>query len=667
MTAWSHRTFRSLVRVATLCFFALVGCTSESSSDAPKTVGNGSQDPTTSGSVASTPADVSIPTVEYRWDPKLGDPTVPAELGGPGFTGAGWDTRLSFPAIGSSEAIKGGTLSQATPDWPATLRMGGQNWNTSINYLVRDLCFPALIQTHPVTLEHIPVLATHWQISPDKMTYRFRLNPAARWSDGSEVTADDYVASYKLWMDPTVLFPSNQVVFGKFEPHALSKYLLEIRCREENWRNFLYAGGLVILPAKEIAGLTGTQYLDRYQFGYTSFCGPYKVDPADVVMNQSVTLTRNPDWWDAQNPAWVGLYNIDKLRFEVVKDDSLIYERTKQGEFDYYVISTAKWFANDLLEVDAVKRGLLLRLKFFNDAPIGTAGIAINTTRAPLDRLEIRKALACLFDRETMIERLFYGEYDMLSSYWQGATYGNMDNKIVEYDEVAADDLLNAAGYTKRNADGWRVQANGEPLQFDLMYRSKGSEKFLTLFQESTQRLGIKIELKLLTPSTFWKNLQEKEYDLAMMNWGALVVPNPETSWKGELASQKNNNNVTAFSDPRVDQLLVEYDREYDLTRRRQIVKEIDAIVYAQHPYALAWYKPAQRVVVANKFGWPKWGCGRVHEDTQELIYTWWVDPAKEAALERARKDASQSLPIPPVENRFWQAWNRAQDTTRAR
>lgn len=653
------------------CLVCLCSCTEQAATpkrdgDPATTVSSSSVRSTTESSLLDA-IDVSIPTVEYQWDPKAGDPSVSAELGGPGFSGAGWETSASFPAIGSDEALKGGSLSQAITDWPATLRMGGQNWNTSINYLVRDLCYPSLIQIHPVTLDFVPGIATHWQVSPDKMIYRFRLNPAARWSDGSEVTAEDYVASYKLWMDPTILFPSNQVVFGKFEPKALSKYVLEIRCHEENWRNLLYAGSLVILPAKEIGALSGTEYLDRYQFAYTAFCGPYEIKPTDIVMNQSVTLTRNPDWWDAENPAWTGLYNIDKLRFEVVKEDTLVYEKAKRGDFDYYVISTAKWFAQDLPEDDAVKRGLLLRLKFFNDAPIGTSGIAMNASRAPLDRLEIRKALAHLLDRQTMIDKLFYGEYEPLTSYWQGATYGNQDNAPVEYDEVEADDLLSAAGYAKRNAEGWRIGANGQPLAFNLIYRSKGSEKFLTLFQESTRRLGIKVDLQLLTPSTFWKNLQEKEYDLAMMNWGALVIPNPETSWKSDLATKKDNNNVTAFADPRVDELLIAYDREYDIGQRRQIIKRIDAIVYADHPYALAWSKPAQRVIVANKFSWPKWGCGRVHKDTQELIYTWWVDPAKETALRKARGDSRVSLPIPPVENRFWQAWNRAQDAARSR
>ena len=103
---------------------------------------------------------LEIPNVSYQLNRDAGDPSVSAEDGGPGFTGEGWETNLEFPAIGSSEAVKGGSLSTDILDWPATLRMGGQNWNTSLNYLVRDLCFPALIQQHPVTLQFIPGIAS---------------------------------------------------------------------------------------------------------------------------------------------------------------------------------------------------------------------------------------------------------------------------------------------------------------------------------------------------------------------------------------------------------------------------------------------------------------------------------------------------------------------------
>lgn len=638
-----------------VCILSLFGCGEEKDSGGARKPDTGAA----SGQYAGI--DISIPTVEYRLDPQAGDPAVSAELGGPGFTGKGWDTVLQFPAIGAAEAVKGGSLSRAIPDWPATLRMGGQSWNASINYLVRDLCFPALVMRHPVTLDIIPNLATHWQISEDKSTYRFRINPKARWSDGTEVTSQDYLASHKLWMDPTILFPSSQLVFGKFTPRAISKYIIEVRCSEENWRNFLYAGSLVTLPAKEIGHLTGTEFLEKFQFAYTAFCGPYMVEPGDIIMNESVTLTRNPDWWDADNPAWTGMYNIDKIHFPVVLENQLTYEKAKKGELDYYVITTAKWFAKDLPEEEDCKRGLVLRMKVFNDAPIGTSGIAINMSRPPLDDLKIRKALAHLFDREKMIEKLFFDEYAMLDSYWQGATYGNDTNQVTLYDEMAADELLNEAGYTTRDSDGWRVK-DGRKLEFDVMYSQKGSEKHLTIYQEATNRLGIKLNLKLLTPTTFWRNAQEKEYELAMMSWGALITPNPETSWKGELGRGNNNNNITAFVNERVDELLVEYDREYDIQRRRQIMKQIDGIIFEQHPYVLAWYKPAQRVIIANKFGWPKWGTSRTYEDNQEMIYVWWVDPVKERALAEARADSTKILEIPPVENHFWAEWNAAQN-----
>ena len=142
--------------------------------------------------------DLDIPMVTYQWDPQAGDKSVPAEQGGPGFTGEGWQTNMTFPALGVPEAVKGGALFTRIIDWPATLRMAGQHWNLWITYMIRDMCYSNLLRIHPITMEYIPALATHWWVSADKLTYRFRINPAARWNDGSEVAAADYVATWKL-------------------------------------------------------------------------------------------------------------------------------------------------------------------------------------------------------------------------------------------------------------------------------------------------------------------------------------------------------------------------------------------------------------------------------------------------------------------------------------
>lgn len=611
---------------------------------------------------ALNPADYTIPMVKYSWDPMAGDASVSAEDGGPGFTGEGWDTLMEFPAIGSAEAIKGGTITMYIPEWPVTLRLEGENWNTSFNYRANDLCMEGLVQSHPVTLETIPGLATHWWISEDKMTYRFRLNPKARWSDGKEVTADDVVATYKLKMDPGINMPSNILVFGKMnEPKALSKYIVEVTCKQLSWRNFLYFGGMGIMPAHQIS-IPGGEYLDLYQNKYPATTGPYAHDASTMEMNKSIDLVRRSDWWDKDNPAWMGLWNFDRYHFVVVQDLNLALEKAKAGELDYYPVNKSQWWAEELIpsKVDAIKRGLIQKRKFYNHNPVGTSGLALNTTRAPLDDLRVRKALGYLRDRTTMIDKLFFNEYDPLVSYYQNGDGQNPNNVMVDYDPFRAVELLEEAGWTETGSDGIRVK-DGKRLSFKMMYRSALSEPSLTVYKEDCFQAGIEIKLELVDNALHWKNVRDRQYDIASMAWGALIFPNPETSYSSKLAAPAaQNNNITSFADPRVDELLDEYDVEFDVMRRNEIIREIDGIVYNAHPYVLDWFNPAQRVFYWNKFGMPKWGVMRF-KDQEDMMYTWWVDPIKAAQLEKAKKDSSMTLETTPIENRFWQRWMQFQ------
>jgi microcin C transport system substrate-binding protein len=602
-------------------------------------------------------AEVLIPMVTYTWDNTIGDPAVPAEMGGPGFTGEGWTTCMEFQAIGSADAIKGGSMKRYLPDWPATLRQHGKDWNSSLNYLVADLCYQSLLGFHPTTQEPTPGIASHWKISEDKSVYTYRINPAARWSDGTEITSQDIIASYDLRMDPETLDPSSAATYDKLaRPVALSKYILEVKCDTPNWRNFLYFSGMGIFPASQVT-IPGGEYLDTFQNAYTANSGPYIVNPEDIKMGTGITLTRRDDWWDKDNPAWVGMYNIDKYEYEVVMDDSLAFEKVKKGEIDYYRVGRAQWWAEDLNEVEAVKRGLLVKCKFYTDAPIGTSGIAINTQRPPLDDLRMRKALQYLYNRELFIDKLYFNEYSPLQSYWQGGSFMNRKNEELIYDPFEAVLLLEDMGYTEINGEGYRVK-DGQVLEFTLTYASKFSESSLTIYQEDAKSAGIRLDLLLQTPASRWKSMREKQFDLTSTAWGALVHPNPETSFGGHLADLIDNNNVTSFSNARVDELCKEYDNEYDVQRRREIIREIDGIIYKQQPYVLAWYGPAQRMVFWNKFSMPAWGSTKT-ADYDTLHYTWWVDPVKEAALKEALADPSLTMDPGPNENHFWPDWNK--------
>lgn len=637
------------VRFLALCLAALgfIACSGEA--PAPK-------DDTTKPDSTEESYDLNIPMVTYTWDANAGDKTISAELGGPGFTGEGWTTNLTFPAIGSADAVKGGKTVLALSDWPSTLRLAGKEHNNIFSSMSSEMLNEFLLSVHPITKEFIPKVATHWQISEDKKTYRFRINPEAKWSDDTPITAEDVVASYNLVMNPDIMDPSGIMTFSKLDtPVAISKYIVEVKVKQENWRNFLYfSAGLSLFPAAHV-NIPGKEYLDKYQNAYHPLSAPYQVKPEDIKMGQSITITLRDDWWGNTNPAFQGMFNIKRIRYDVVKDPGLAFEKVKKGEIDFWVIPKAQWWAEELPKVEAYKRGLLVGQKHYNHAATGTSGLAINMRRKPLDDKRIRLALQHLYNREMMIKKLFFKEYNPLTSYHQGLSAHNPKNKLYEYDEITAVELLEEAGWTEKNGEGYRVK-DGVELKLDLQYRSAMSERYLTVFQEACKRAGIRIELQLITPASGWKNMMSREFDLASAGWTGMIFPNPETSWHSKLAIQDNNNNITGFSNPRVDELCGQYDAEYDVAKRNEILQEIDGILYEEAPYVLGWFNPAQRVVYWNKFSMPAWGSTETARAGQ-LHYIWWVDPEKDAALKEAKADKSKTLETGLKEVRFWDAW----------
>ncbi|MGH7127401.1 MAG: ABC transporter substrate-binding protein, partial [Planctomycetaceae bacterium] len=218
-----------------------------------------------------------------------GDPSVPAKEGGPGFQGEGWTTAKAGP-LGDTSAVKGGTMLTSITTWPETLRPYGKGSNMVYNALWAGLVYESLCAISPQTLEMLPSLASHWTISDDKMTFTFRINPRAHWSDGQPVTADDVIATYDLIMDDTLLDPPNKVLLSKLErPVKKSKYIVEVNCKEKNWRNFITFSGMSILPAHQIGKLTGEEYREKYNFRFTVGSGPYTVYDEDVNNGEWLT------------------------------------------------------------------------------------------------------------------------------------------------------------------------------------------------------------------------------------------------------------------------------------------------------------------------------------------------------------------------------------------
>ena len=580
------------------------------------------------------------------------DPAVPAEQGGKGFTGEGWETNTDFDLVGDPHALKGGVFRDYLRDFPGTLRMQGPESNSFFNYSVTTMAYESLLGLHPTTLEFMPALATHWQVSDDKMTFRFRLNPNARFSDGQPVTAEDVVATFDFLMDPTLQSPSNQITFGKIErPAAESKYIVSVRAKELNWRNFLYFSGMQIFPAHVLKTTNGETYLKEYNYKLLPGSGPYTILEADIDRGRSITARRRTDYWGDNARVNVGTGNFDELRFVVVRDENLAFEMFKKGELDAYAVGRARQWVEDL-DFAEVQRGLIQKRKIFNSEPHGFGGFALNTRRPPFDDLRVRKALTLLFNRKQLIEKIMYNEYEPANSYYAYTPYENPGNPKNEYSPEEGLKLLAEAGWNQRDAQG-RLVKNGVPLQLELLYYSQTFEPHLTVYQEDLRRVGITLNLRLITPETQFQMINERRFQMANLAWGGLLFPNPETSWHSRLADVDNTNNITGFKNERVDRLLSEYDRMFDPEDRERVIREVDGILANSYQYILSWSAPFTRVIYWNKFGAPPGYLTRIG-DYGAIWMMWWIEPQKERELQEALRDPSKQLEVGPTEDRFW-------------
>jgi microcin C transport system substrate-binding protein len=637
---------RNLVlMIVTLAVALAAACSRKPSSESESTP--------SSPSAPSKP--VSMSKADYPVFPDAGagaDPSVSAEQGGKGFTGKGWETNTDFDFIGDPRAVKGGTLRDHLADFPGTLRIEGPESNTAFNYGVVALAYESLLSIHPTTLDYIPALATHWQISPDKMTYRFRINPNARFSDGVPVTSEDIVATYGFRMDKTLQSPSNEITFGKLErPVAESKYIVRVHAKELNWRNFLYISGMSIFPAHILKDVNGEKYIKDFNYKLLPGSGPFTVREEDIAKGKSISARRRKDYWADKARANVGANNFDELHFVVVRDENLAFEMFKKGELDVYLPASARQWVEQY-NFENVQRGLIQKRKIFNNAPQGFSGFSMNTRRPPFDDIRVRKALTLLLDRRKLIEKIMFNQYVPLTSYYAGSEYENPNNPKNEYNPQEALKLLAEAGWNSRDAQG-RLVKNGQPLEIEMLYTAKTFEPHLTVYQEDLRKAGINLNLRLITPEQQFQMIMERRFQMAHEAWGALLFPNPETQWHSSLADVNNTNNITGLKNARVDELCKAYDKMFNIDDRIRANREIDGILANAYHYVLLWDAPYTRIAYWNKFGVPPGYIPRTG-DYSAVWQMWWNDPAKDATLQQALRDPSKKLEVGADEDRYW-------------
>ena len=572
-----------------------------------------------------------------------------------GYTTYEWNESVDKTFFGDPKASKGGTLNYIHSLFPRTMRVLGQNSSQVLNSrTILALCYQGLLSQHPTTLEFIPALASHWKISDDKMTFEFRINPDARWWDGRQVTSEDVIATWDLRMDETILSPAEQITYGKFErPVAKSKYLVSVKSKTVNWRNFLYFSTMALHPHHILKDLDGTAFLEEYAFSVIPGTGPYILKDENIKNQESYTFERRDDFWAAKSPFNRYKYNFDKIKVSVVKDnDALQYEKFKKGEQDIFNVQRSRRWIEET-DFEATKNGWVKKQRVFSEKPAGTSGYYFNMRQWPFDDKRVRYAFCYLYDREKMNKEMYYSEYGMMNSLYSGSIYENKNNNPFKHNPSEAVRLLKEAGYTTRNSDGWLVHSEtNRVLSFEIVIQ-KTSAYMVTPVQQMLKEYGIDMQIKFMDYNTMIKNVNARNFNVCLLAYSGLVYPNPEGSLRSTLADQDDNNNVWGFKSPRVDELLDEYDICFDQKRRVDIIREIDGIFSDVHPIAFSIARNYSRMMWWDKFGYPEWMFSRYVGEYWDSLYYWWYDGSKNSNLKDAI-ETGKSLPVKPIDMKYW-------------
>ncbi|MFK7904979.1 MAG: ABC transporter substrate-binding protein [Chitinophagales bacterium] len=600
----------------------------------------------------------------FEVDESGADPSISADLGGKGFgdlaDSLGFVTSNDYNLTGSPKAKKGGSITMAWVDMPKTLRYIGKDANTSENWIVSSLVYEGLLGQNSKTQEFLPALASHWKVSEDKMTYWFRINPAARWADGKPVVAEDVVESWKIRVDPGIESPSTNGTYADNyeEPKKLSKYMVELKLKKENWRSILYFSGMPIFPAhylKRVEG--GAGFVTKYQWEMIPGSGPYELDLERSPRNEQVVLKRRSDYWGYADPSNEGLYNFDEVKFIKVADEKLRFEKFKKGEFDIYTVGRAQWWVEELNpeKMDEIERGLIQKRKIYNFEASGFSGLGFNTREAPFNDINVRQAFGYLWNIPELNEKLFFNEYAQCTSYFEGTPFASSSNPQPAYAPDKAIELLKKAGWKKTEGSKWLTNEKGDSFEID-MHILQSFERIFTPLQQDLEKVGIKFNLVITDPQTQFSKVLERQFKVSYMNWGGLNTPNPETSMHSKYADPPQTNNIVGMKVPEIDKLCERYDESWDPKERQGILREIDKIASNGYYYAFGWGAPyTYRCAYWNKYETPEWGLPYQANLSYEYVFaSWWFDEAKAAKVEKAKKDESIKVETKPVEVDYW-------------
>jgi len=373
------------------------------------------------------------------------------------------------------------------------------------NNVVHDLLHEPFVNFDLEMKNIVPAFAESYTVAPDGKQITFKFSPDAKFSNGNPITAEEikaameryiaispYGSDYEPITEIVVVDP--QTIALKFDnPPAFI------------WPVFAtsYSGTVDVAAAAEM----GDEAFGRAVVAN----GPYYV--GEWVQGSHITLLKNPNY-QTFNPNLGDNLKFDKITVRFIPEDFTRISELETGNVDIIIGVPVE-------NVEQVKGNT--KLKTYEFVQTGIDYIVLNTKVAPLDDVNVRKAVAIALNKEEMntayLNNTVIPKYGLISPAqlcYDEATENDLKAEFA-YDAEAAKNLLAAAGWTEKNAEGFLVKG-GKVLSLELMVPTDrpALKKAAPVIQSQLAQVGVKVELKEFESRYIKQAVKDKNFVTAL-------------------------------------------------------------------------------------------------------------------------------------------------------
>lgn len=504
------------------------------------------------------------------------------------------------------------------------------------------------------------LLAEDIRVATDKLSVSFRLNPKARFVDGKPVLAQDVKDSFDT-LTSKVASPMFRSIYADVaRVVVVSEREVRFEFKVANAELPLIVGSMPVFSkvwGRQADGSSKT--FDKLGFDKPVGTGPYLIEKFEP--GRSITFKRNPDWWAKDLNVRRGMFNFERVVFQLYKDDTAQLEAFKAGNFDVSFEFRAKNWARGY-NGPKFRSGELIRYEFPHRNAAGLQGYIFNLRKPLFQDVRVRQALGLALDFEWMNRQLFFGQYRRIDSYFSntdlaavstpGGLPGADELKLLNplrsqlpagvFESLPpppkttppsslrdnlrkARELLAEAGWTYR--DGALRNAKGDIFQFELLdngvlTRVDGA------FARNLERLGIRASQRIIDNALYQKRLEDFDFDVTHFLYGTSQSPGNELvdRFNSKAADVKGSENLMGLRAPAVDALVQAVLRANTREDLNAAARALDRVL-VQGNYAIPhFYSNTHRVAYRKGLGFPK--NPPLFYTAQDWVLTcWWAAP----------------------------------------